>query len=76
MKRGERRELKRDEMNIVSLTLRDFLGLSFQEIYIYLVIVIVIIHLNWFHFNNRGGNSEGGGCDTCPYIDTIYFTEN
>ena len=46
-------------MNIVSLTLRDFLRLSFQGIYIYLVIIIVIIHLNWFHFNNRGGNSEG-----------------
>ena len=65
-------------MNIVSLTLRDCLSLSFQGRYIYLVIIIIIIiiiiififHLIWSHFNSRGGNLEGGGRDTCPHIDT------
>ena len=35
--------MKKDEMNIVSLTLRDCLGLSFQEMYIYLFICLFII---------------------------------
>ena len=39
--RGE--SLKKDEMNIVSLTLRDCLGLSFQGMYIYLFICLFII---------------------------------
>ena len=48
------------------------------HLFIYLVIIIIIIiiiififHLIWSHFNSRGGNSEGGGRDTCPYVDTI-----
>ena len=35
--------MKKDEMNIVSLTLRDCLGLSFQGMYIYLFICLFII---------------------------------
>ena len=38
--RGE--SLKKDEINMVSLTLRDCLGLSFQGIYIYLFIYLFI----------------------------------
>ena len=69
-------------MNIVSLTLRDCLGLSFQGMYIYLFIYLFIyyyyyyLHSIWSHFNSRGGNSEGGARDTCPYIDTSYSPEN
>ena len=82
--RGVRgKSLKKDQMNIVSLTLRDCLGLCFQGIYIYLFIqyyyhyyYYYYFHSTWSHFNSRGENSERGGCDTCPYIDTIYFTEN
>ena len=35
--------MKKDEMNIASLTLRDCLGLSFQGMYIYLFICLFII---------------------------------
>ena len=62
--------MKKDEMNIVRLTLRDCLGLSFQGIYIYLFIYLFIyyyyyyyyyyLHSIWSYFNSRGGNSEGG----------------
>ena len=54
--------MKKDEMNIVRLTLRDCLGLSFQGIYIYLFIYYYYYYLHsiWSYFNSRGGNSEGG----------------
>ena len=39
--------------------------------------IIIIIHF-LFHLVSlsRDRNSEGCGHDTCPYIDSIYFTEN
>ena len=47
--------MKKDEMNIVSLTLRDCLGLSFQGMYIYLficlfIIIIIIIIIIFIQF--------------------------
>ena len=45
--RGE--SLKKDKINIVSLTLKDCLGLNFQGKYIYLVIIIIIIIIFIFH---------------------------
>ena len=73
----EERALK-EQTDIVNLTLRDYLGLSFQGRYIYLVIIIIIIIHFLFHLVSLSGdrNSEGCGHDTCPYIDSIYFTEN
>ena len=74
----EERALK-EQTDIVNLTLRDYLGLSFQGRYIYLVIIIIIIIIHFlFHLVSlsRDRNSEGCGHDTCPYIDSIYFTEN
>ena len=59
LKRGERREFEqKDEINIVSLTLRECLGLSFQGIYIYLFIII-IFHLISSHCNSRGEIEKG-----------------
>ena len=63
--RGE--SLKKNEMSIVSLTLRECLGLSFQGIYIYLFIQYYHYYYYYFHnsvwsnFNSRGRNSERGG---------------
>ena len=46
--RGE--SLKKDKINIVSLTLKDCLGLNFQWKYTYLVIIIIFILLLLFSF--------------------------
>ena len=59
---------------IVNLTLRNCLGLSFQGIYIYLV-SCYYYYFFFFDFSfylvslSKGGNSEGDGCGTCPYIE-------
>ena len=65
---------QKDEMDIVSLTLRDCLGLSFQGIYIYLFIIIIIIIII-FHslgLTLQRRNFRRGGRDTFP-INRYYL---